>query len=440
MPDDVTPDDADAAAADADADADAAAAAAAAGTRHDWRRDVGLLRRREVRLVFGSRLASDLGSGIAPIALAFGVLDLPGADAGDLGLVLFAAAVPRVLFMLFGGVVADRLDRGRVMVFAEVLAGVAQLVAGAMLLTGTATIAWLCLLAVVNGTAFSLFYPAYSGLVPSLVSDPDDRQSTNALLRLSTNIAGILGTALGGLLVATIGSGWALVVDSLTFALSAALIWALGERARGRVETGTSALTDLRDGWHEFTARRWVWGVVLLFSIMNIGFSAALGVVGPVRALESWNGAPTWAFLLACFSVGTVVGVLVALRVRPERPLLVAMCVAPIMALPVLAMAPPVPVVAVAVLAFVAGVASDVFEVLWITALQDNIPIEALSRVSSYDYLGSLAFVPIGLAVSGWAVSQFGVTTTMWVCGALCLTSAVGLLDPQVRGLRAGRA
>ena len=427
MPDDATPDDA------------AAAPSDRPGARHDWRRDVAMLRRREIGLVFGSRLVSDLGSGIAPIALAFGVLALPGSDAGDLGLVLFAAAVPRVVFMLVGGVVADRLDRGRVMVLAEVLAGLAQLLAGVLLLTGSATVAWLCALAVVNGTAFSLFYPAYAGLVPSLVPDPADLQSANALLRLSTNIAGILGTALGGLLVATIGSGWALVVDSLTFALSAALIWALGERARGRIEASTSALTDLREGWREFTARRWVWGVVLLFSLMNIGFSAALGVVGPVRALESWNGAPTWAFLLACFSVGTVAGVVVALRVRPARPLLVAMCVAPVMALPIVALAPPWPVVVVGVLAFAAGVASDVFEVLWITALQNNIPADALSRVSSYDYLGSLAFVPIGLAVSGWAVATYGVAPTMWVCAALCLTSAVGLLDPQVRALRAGR-
>jgi hypothetical protein len=172
---------------------------------------------------------------------------------------------------------------------------------------------------------------------------------------------------------------------------------------------------------------------------MNIGFSSALGVVGPVRALESWNGAPTWAFLLACFSVGTVAGVVVALRLRPARPLLVAMCVAPVMALPIVALAPPWPVAVVGVLAFAAGVASDVFEVLWITALQNNIPADALSRVSSYDYLGSLAFVPIGLAVSGWAVATFGVEPTMWVCAALCLTSIVGLLDPQVRTLRAGR-
>ena len=424
-------------------DVPAAADVPASGTprpRHDWRRDLGLLRRREVALVFGSRLVSDLGSGIAPIALAFGVLDLPGADAGSLGLVLFCAALPRVLFMLFGGVVADRLDRGRVMVSAEVLAGLAQLVAGILLLTGTASIAWLCGLAVLNGTAFSLFYPAYAGVVPSLVADPADLQSVNALLRLSTNVAGILGTALGGLLVATIGSGWALVADSATFFLSAALIWALGERARGRVESSSTMLAGLRDGWREFTARRWVWGVVLLFSLINIGFSAAIGVVGPVRALESWNGAPTWAFLLACFSVGTVTGVVVALRVRPSRPLLVAMCVAPVMALPIIALAPPWPVPVVAVLAFAAGVASDVFEVLWITALQNNIPADALSRVSSYDYLGSLAFVPIGLAVSGWAVATYGVEATMWACAALCITVVIGLLDPQVRSLRAGRA
>ena len=405
--------------------------------RH-WRQDLQLLRDRDLSLLLASRLISDLGTGIAPIALAFGVLALPGAGAGDLGLVLFCAALPRLLFVLVSGVLADRVNRARLMVLAECLAAGAQAVAATLFITGHATVSTLAALAAVNGLAVALFYPSLTGLVPQVARD-EDLQSANALVRLSSNVASILGTALGGVLVATVGPGWALAIDALSFAMSALLLALVRVRPVPRPEVRSSVISDLAQGWREFSSRRWVWLVVVLFSLMNVGFVSALGVLGPVQSLQHWGGARGWALVLASFSLGTVVGVLVAMRVRPSRPMLVAMIVCPVLALPVAAMAVPMPLAVIAVLAFASGIAVDVFEVLWQTALQQNIPSESLSRVSAYDWLGSTALSPWALAGPGALVVAVGLETSIWICAGLGALSVLGLLDPQVRNLRSGR-
>ena len=411
--------------------------ASSRGSRH-WRDDVRLLRQRDLGLLVASRFVSVLGSAIAPIALAFGVLGIPGGSPTALGLVLFCAAVPRALFILLGGVAADRSGRARLMVLAETVAAVAQLVAALLFLTGRATVPWLAVIAAVGGVATAMFFPAFTGLVPE-VADDDELQSANALLRLANNVASILGTAVGGVLVATIGSGWALVIDALTFAVSAVLLRLVRAHRTAPAAARQSTLADLRDGWQEFTARRWVVVVVVLASVSNLGFSAAIGVLGPVQATAALGGPGPWAVIVASFGLGTVAGVVVALRLRPGRPLLLASAVAPLMVLPVAAMAPPAPVAVIAGLAFLGGVAADVFGVMWDTALQQHIPGESLSRVSAYDWFGSIALVPLGLAAAGPLVAAVGVETAIWVSFGLALVLVLGLLDPQVRNLRSGR-
>ena len=173
------------------------------------------------------------------------------------------------------------------------VAGVAHLAAGLLFLAGHATVPALAALAAVGGSAASIYYPTSTGLVPHLVSGAD-LQSANALMRLSTSLAGFLGTATGGLLVATVGPGWGLVVDAATYAVSAVLLSLVraGSRSDQRGES-PSVLDDLVHGWREFTSRRWVWLVVLLFAISNFGFTAAIGVLGPVLSLAEFDGAPS---------------------------------------------------------------------------------------------------------------------------------------------------
>jgi predicted MFS family arabinose efflux permease len=411
-----------------------------ATTTRRWRDDLRLLRRRDLGLVLVSRLVSDFGTGMAPIALAFGVLALPGGDASGLGLVLLCAALPRLVFLLLGGVIADRVrSRAALMAVVEVVAGAAQLVAGLLFLSGHATVPALAVLAVVNGTAASIYYPTSTGLVPHLATG-DDLQSANALLRLSTSLAGILGTAVGGVLVATLGAGPALLIDGATYAVSAVLLALVraGVRTGPRDDAGASMLDDLVHGWREFTSRRWVWLVVLLFSLSNFGFTAAIGVLGPVLSLEQFDGASSWAAVMVSFSLGTLVGVLVAMRLKPAHPMFVGMIAQLVIALPLFAMAVPTSLVVLVVVAFVCGVGVDVFEIMWITSLQKHIPPESLSRVSSYDWFGSLALTPIALAAAGPLASWLGLQGALWVCAGLGATTSLALLDPQVRRLRAG--
>jgi MFS family permease len=406
-----------------------------------WKDDLRLIGTRDLRLVLLSRLVSDFGTGIAPIALAFGVLALPGGTASGLGLVLVAAALPRLVFLLLGGVIADRVrSRARLMAATEAVAAVAQLTAALLFLTGHASVPVLAAVALVNGTSRSIFYPTMSGLVPHLAPG-DALQSANALIRLSMSIAGILGTAMGGVLVATAGAGWALLVDALTYAVSAALLAAVRAGTVPRVDEAegarASVLDDLLHGWREFTARRWVWLVVALFSVANLGFTMTIGVLGPVRAQTSFSGATSWAVVMAAFMVGSLVGVVWAMRLRPARPMLVAMVSEISIVLPVGALAVPLPLPVIAVCFLVNGLCLNVFEILWSTSLQQHVPPEALSRVASYDWFGSLALTPVALAAAGPLAAAIGLEAALWVSCALCAVATLALLDPQVRGLRA---
>lgn len=412
------------------------------GADRDWRDDLRLLRQRDLGLLVAARFISVLGSAIAPIALAFGVLAIPGGSATALGFVLFCAALPRAAFVLFGGVAADRVDRARLMVVSETIAGVAHLAAGALFLTGSASVLALGALAAVGGTATALFFPALTGLVPEVATD-DELQAANGLVRLATNVAGFVGAALGGILVVSVGPGWALAFDGLTFVVAAAMLMFVRRRevssTMREAAPAQGVLADLRDGWHEFVSHRWVVVIVVLAAVSNVGFGAAINVLGPVQAKAALGGAGPWAAIVAAFGLGAVLGVLVAMRVRPKRPLLLASIVAPVMVLPVAALAIPLPLPVIVVLAFFAGVSGDVFGVLWDTALQQNIPGDALSRVSAYDWFGSLALVPLGLAAIGPLAEAIGVEPAIWVCFGLGAVIVLAVLDPQVRNLRAGR-
>ncbi|MFN8148973.1 MAG: MFS transporter [Candidatus Nanopelagicales bacterium] len=409
----------------------------AGAPRRRWREDLRLLRRRDLGLVLVSRLVSDFGTGIAPIALAFGVLALPGGNASSLGLVLLCSALPRIVLLLLGGVIGDRVrNRARLMALAEVGAGVAHLTAGLLFLTGHATVPALAALAVVGGAASAVYYPTSTALVPQLVTGAD-LQSANALMRLSMGLAGILGTALGGVLVATIGSGWGLVIDAATFGVSAVLLTLVRAGVRTDERSDASVVDDLLHGWREFASRRWVWLVVLLFSLSNFGFTAAIGVLGPVLSLEVYDGAPSWAAALVAFALGQLVGVLVAMRLKPTHPMLVGMAAQVVVAAPLVAMALPSSLPVLVVLSFVSGIGVDVFEILWVTSLQQHVPPESLSRVSSYDWLGSLALTPLALAAAGPLAAWLGLQGALWVCAVLGAATCLALLDPQIRGLRA---
>lgn len=397
---------------------------------------VAVLRSGDFGRLFAARSISTLGSAIAPVALAFAILDLPGASASTLGLVLAARVVPQIIFILLGGVVADRFPRNRVMVSADLMAGVAGLALGFLFITDHARVPWLMLLSAISGIATALFFPSMTGLIPQVVP-ADQLQAANGLLRLTSNMASILGLALAGVLVATVGSGQALVIDGCTFLASALLLARIKVAATDRTE-GSTMLHEVRAGWREFVGRQWVWVIVLCFSLANMAFGAVFGVLGPVRAKTSYNGAASWATILVAESVGMVVGVFIALRVKPKHPMRIAMLVVFLEVIPIGLLAAGAPVWAVALGALGAGISIDVFTVLWDTALQQHVPLDVLSRVSAYDWLGSMLLGPIGLLLAGGAVGLLGLSQTIWWCAGIISGSiALGFLSPEVRNLRA---
>lgn len=390
-------------------------------------------------LLLCARVVSVLGNGFARVALAFAVLALPGAGAGRLSLVLACQALPQLVFVPAGGVIADRMSRSRLMVMADVLGTAAYAGLAAMVLSGHAPLVGMCLLAVAAGTATALFAPAMDGLVPLLVS-ADRLQRANGLLRMGTNSALLLGLSLSGVTVALVGAGWALALNAASFATSAALTARLPVASRPRAKA--SGWTELHEGWREFASRQWLWVVVAQSAVVVAALNANLGVLGPLTADRHLGGARAWSVVVAAQAVGTIAGAGLAARVRVRRPLLVAVaCMFPA-AVPIALLAVRAPVWVIAAAMFVAGVASDVFGVLWSTTVQREIPEHVLSRVSSYDWFGSLSLAPLGLLVAGPIAAAVGLGPALAGCSALVVLATAGaLLSPQVRTLRtpAGR-
>jgi predicted MFS family arabinose efflux permease len=370
----------------------------------------GPLAEREFRLLFVGRTISLFGSAFAPIALAFAVVALTGSPA-DLGLVLSAYMLAHLVFLLAGGVWADRLPRHLVMVTSDLLSGASQLAAAVLLLTGVAQTWHLVILAALRGGASAFFMPASAGLVPQIVSS-GRLQQANALLSLSRNSTRIAGVALAGLLVATVGPGWALGLDGATYGIGAMFVGMLRVPPVDASEK-REFIRELAEGWREFRSRSWLCVTIVQFALINAYAIGAFLVLGPFVAQRSLGGAAAWGFILAAEAVGMILAGIVALRYRPERPLLVAtlavLTMAPLLALLGIA----APLILILPAALVAGIGLELYGVFWDTTLQQHIPDEKLSRVSSYDVLGSFALIPVGVAVMGPISGAIGVADTL---------------------------
>jgi MFS family permease len=394
-----------------------------------------ILRDRSFRLLFTARTASILGTTFGPVALAFGVLALPGASATTLSMVTAAQALSMVVFMLLGGVVADRLPRLRVMVGADVGAALAWAGLSAMLITGWAPLPVLVVVAAVAGMAMAMFYPASIGAVPEVVAE-HQLQSANGILRLGMNTARIGGFAVAGGAVALLGAGWAMLINSGLLLVSAAMVASIRRPASARAATsaGTGMLRELRDGWQEFRSREWLWVVVLQYAFVLMVLQAVVGVLGPVLANQSLGGSAGWSVILAAESVGMFAGVAVALRIRPRRPVrMVVLLTFPLASLPLaLGLGAGLPVAIAA--AFIGGAAMDLLVILWDTTMQREIPPAALSRVSSYDALGSFMLGPLGLLLAGPSVVLVGVRPALLVSAGVTVLATVAALSS--RGVR----
>ncbi|MDC2960678.1 MFS transporter [Streptomyces gilvifuscus] len=390
---------------------------------------------RNYGLLTAAAVVTSLGGNGALIAAAFAVLDA-GGDGGDVGLVAASRTLPLVVFLLIGGAVADRLPRHRVMVAANALNCLSQAAFAALVLAGQPQLWQMMLLTALGGTGQAFFSPAAEGMLMSSVQGEHAGRAF-AVFRMAMQGAGLGGAALGGAMVAVLGPGWVLAADAAAFAVAGALRAFLDVGHIPPREAGGGMLADLREGWREFAGRPWLWGIVVQFSIANAVVGAADAVYGPLVARDDLGGAGPWGLALACFGAGTVAGALLMTRWKPRRLLLAGtLCVFPL-ALPSAALAVPVPVGALCAVMFLSGALVEVFGVSWMTALHQEIPEDKISRISAYDWFGSVALVPLATALAGPAEEAFGRTASLWGCSALVvLVTAAVLTVPDVRNLR----
>ncbi len=392
-----------------------------------------LLRNPNVAKLFVAYLVSFTGTAMAPIAMAFGVLELTGSTS-DASIVIAAPTLASIAVLLFGGVIADRTSRQRVIYRAEVLAMLAQGGLAFLFLSGLATVPWLTALMLVNGIAMAFHAPAATGLIIQLV-DQKDLQAANALLGTARNGAIAGGAALGGVLVAAFGAGTTLAIDAVSFGLSALLVYTLAPRAQIRPESA-SMLEDLRLGWREFTSHTWLWAMVVQFSLIVAAGESVFGLLGPAVAREQMGGSVDWGLIASGFGIGTLMGGITGMKIRPRYPMRFATLCVFLFCGVELTLAVPATVAIVAAAAFVSGFAGQLFAVLWYTTLQLKVPADMLSRVSAYDHLGSIALAPLGIVVAGNLYEALGFRTTLIIAALVVIVpTAIVLCVRDVRTL-----
>lgn len=386
---------------------------------------LGALREREFRLLFIGQAVSLLGDGMVGVALAFAVLDLTG-SVTDLGIVFAARLIPLVLFLLVGGVFADRFPRRAVMVSADLVRLASQGTIAALLISGHATIPALILTQAAYGTATAFFNPASTGLIPMVIS-PGRLQQANALRGLAMASGNVAGPALAGVIVAVSTPGWALAADSASFGVSAIFLSLLRLPVRDKLPV-KPFLFELREGWHEVASRTWVWSFLAYAGVANMAASVFL-ILGAYVAKQDLGGAGAWALIVAAFGAGSILGGVVALQIKPRRPMLAASLGSALFALPPALLALHVPAWGVAAGGLFSGMAGSISNPLWETTLQRHIPARALSRVSAYDWLASLALAPVGQVLVGPVSAAIGIDATLWGAAAILVVGAVGVIS-----------
>jgi predicted MFS family arabinose efflux permease len=395
-------------------------------------RAVAPLRERNFALLFAARTISFFGTNLVPIALAFAVLDLTG-SATDVGIVFAARTLAQIATLVVGGVVADRLPRRAVMIGSDVASLSVQLVLGVLLVTGNAQVWQLVVLHGALGAAAAFYSPASTGLVPQTVPAALLQQA-NGFMSIARYSATIAGAAAGGVLVATVGPGWAILLDGGTFAASALLLAGMRlPRAAARA-TAPNFLRELVDGWRAFTEHTWVWLLTLWISLFFLITYAPFFVLGPYIAKESMGGAPAWATVLTGEAVGALVGGFVGLRLRPRRPMVVVGWLFTVNAAQDVLLAVRAPFPAIAAAAAAAGFAFSFGTVVWETTLQRRIPRDTLSRVSAYNWMGAMAFLPAGYAIAGPVSDAIGMSATLWIGAAWIVGSTAAVMS--VRSVR----
>ena len=394
-----------------------------------------VLAHKYVKRLFLARFISNYGNGMGPIALAFGILGLPNGSANLLGLVLGTTTVLFLIMAPFGGVIADKYGRARMVGLTDMAAGLVLIVQVGYFTTGNVPIA---VLLIVNGTfgiLWGIFWPAFSGVIPAVLPEAG-LQKGNALNQLLTNSGMIFGAASAGIFIDIFGVATTLAIDAASFFISGLLIYTFRHLTPRVTGTENSMLTDLRYGWGVFLSFKWIVNLVFAWSFIVMCWAAAENILGPLIALEHFNGAKSWSFVITAESIGLIVGSFIAIKIKVKYPLRFLQLTSFSVTFYIFALAKPQSLLVIAFGAFLFGITLDLWGTLWNTALQRKVPRDVLSRVSSFDAMGSMMFRPIGLAIAGPLSSLFGITNFIYILAALSVVAvAAPLFSAEVRNM-----
>jgi MFS family permease len=386
---------------------------------------------RDFRLMFVGQAASTLGDRIVFVALALYVTQI--GSPSDVGLVLAAHAVPLVGFLLIGGVLADRLPRHRVMIVTDLVRAGLHALLAVLILTGAIAIWHIVVIEALFGTAEAFFRPAYTGLVPQTVPEAMIQPARAASGAFET-LAEFAGPALATALVLGLGAGWAFAADAATFVVSALFLAGVRPRSRGAAPVRRSMAAELREGFVEVRSRAWVWVTIAVFAIAVLFTFAPYTTLGPTVAEHEYGSLGVYGVLAAVMGLGTMAGALAGFRWRPRYPIRTGILGVLLWPAAILAFALGLPLPLVIALFALAGFAMAVFGIWWDTALAQKVPPHLLSRVSAYDWMGSLALLPFGYLLAGpigEAVGSREVVALGAAVGLVALASA--LLAREVR-------
>ncbi len=385
---------------------------------------------RRFRLFFWGRTVSLFGSGMTPVALAFAVLQAPHGSQ-LLGYILAAEILPNVLIVLIGGSLADRYRRDRLIQLGNVGAGATGAAIAALVLTGANPLA-LFPFAIANGALGAFTSPALRGIVPELVTS-DQLTEANALLNTARSAAKIVGPAAAGLLVATVGGGWGIALDALSFFVAAAFMARVQIAARPPSAGVVSLRQQLREGWDYFRRQRAIFVVTVAYAGINLANMGVWRVLGPIIAARTF-GPAAWGFALSLQAVGLLAASLVLLRAVPQHPFRDGMLAAAALGLPLVALGQHPGLVVLYAAALAAGVGSTVAAVTWDTALQRSVPGDKLARVLAFGDVGSYITIPLAVIAAVPVADHWGLYPVATAGGVLLMVSALlPLADRTVR-------
>ena len=377
---------------------------------------------------------------MSPIALAFGILNLPNGDANLLGLVLGATTVAMLIMAPFGGVLADKFGRIRAVAFADLVGAAGLVVQVFYFATGNVPILVLLLVNINFGLMWGIFWPAMSGVLPALVPD-EHLQKTNSVNNLFSNGAIILGAAVGGIIVAGWGSTWALAIDALTFVIGGLVLFSFRHVSARGEKTENSMFDYLIHGWKIFISFRWIVIVVFGFSFIILAWAAGENVLGPLIALEEFNGAKSWSLVLTFEGIGLIIGSIIGVKIKLKYPLRFLLIISFSISLYMWSMARPQSIWFIAFCALLWGLTLDLWITIWSTAMAREVPREALSRVSAFDAMGTMLLRPVGLAIAGPLSLAFGLSNTLYALSIFSAICIFGMLaTPAMRNMQISEA